>query len=438
MPDELLQQSARAVDLALQSGAGDAVASVSRSQSARFVHRDGRIEQVQQSTSYGLYLRLYVDGRYSTHSTTDLRPEQVRRFVEDAILLTRHLQPDPHRVIPDPALYADRSTANLDLDDPAVRDLPRDLCLEWLRGMDAAAHGDPRVISATSQVSFGSSASGTVSSNGFEGSQGGVHVSYGSSVTLEEGDGRRPEAYRYVTARHLTDLPAPEIAAAEALRRALDRLGSCKAPSARTTLVVDPEAGGNLLGRIVGALGADAIQQNRSFLAGKKDQRIASPLLTLTDEPLLPRGQNSRPYDGEGISARPMRVIEQGVLRSYYVDTYYGRKLGWAPTTGGPSNLVFAPGAKNLAALVADAGEGFYVNAWLGGNADGATGDFSFGFHGHAIEGGRLGAPVSEMNITGNLLDLLNNLVAVGDDPNPWSGYRTPTLVFRDVEFSGR
>ncbi len=438
MPDELIQQSAMAVDLALKSGADDAVASVSRSQNTRFTYRDGKVEQVQQSASCGLHLRLYVDSRYSSHSTTDLRPEQVRRFVEDAVLLTRHLQPDPYRAIPDPALYADRSTADLDLDDPAVRDLPRDLCLGWLRGMDAVAHGDARVISATSQVSFGSSSSAMVSSNGFEGSRGGAHVSYGSSVTLNEGDGRRPEAHRYVNARHLTDLPAPETAAAEALRRALDRLGSRKAPSARATLVVDPEAGGNLLSRITGVLSAGAIQQNRSFLAGKKGQQIASPLLTLTDEPLLPRGLSSRPYDSEGISARPTPVIEQGALRNYYVDTYYGRKLGWTPTTGGPSNLVFVPGDKALDALVADAGEGFYVNAWLGGNADATTGDFSFGFHGHRIEGGRLSVPVSEMNITGNFLDLLNNLAAVGNDPNPWSGYRTPTLVFRDVEFSGR
>jgi PmbA protein len=438
MPEKLLQQASEAVDLSRRLGANDALVSVSRSQSTRFVYRNGKVEQVQQNTGSGLHARLYVDGRYSSHSTTDLRPDPLRRFLEDAVFLTRQLQPDPHRVIPDPALFAGRPDAPLDTDDPAVRDLPRDLCLAWLSEMDRAARADARVISATGQVSFGHSTSAMVGSNGFSGFQGGTHAGYGSTVTLNEGDGRRPEAYRYVTAHHLADLPPPEEAAAEALRRAIGRLGSRKAASARTTMVVDPEAGGNLLGRVVGALCADSIQQNRSFLAGKRGESIASPVLTLTDEPLMPRGLGSRTYDSEGISARPMPVVEAGVLRHYFVDTYYGRKLGWAPTTGDPSNLVFVPGTRGLDELVDDAGSGFYVNGWLGGNADGTTGDFSFGFLGNRIEGGRLAGPVSEMNITGTFLDLLRNLAAVGNDPTPWSSYRTPTLVFRDVEFSGQ
>ena len=133
-----------------------------------------------------------------------------------------------------------------------------------------------------------------------------------------------------------------------------------------------------------------------------------------------------------------MAVLDHGVLRNFHVDTYYGRKLGWKPTTGAASNLVFSLGTKGLAELLADASEGFYVTGWLGGNADATTGDFSFGFRGHRIERGQVGMPVSEMNITGNFLDLLANLVAVGNDPTPWSNLLTPTLVFRDVEFSGQ
>ncbi|MBT4504757.1 MAG: TldD/PmbA family protein, partial [Gemmatimonadetes bacterium] len=178
--------------------------------------------------------------------------------------------------------------------------------------------------------------------------------------------------------------------------------------------------------------------QNRSFLADKKDQQITSELLTIIDEPLLPRGLGSRRFDGEGISAKRMPICEKGVLRTYYVDTYYGRKLGWEPTTGGPSNIIVELGDKGLDELIADAGDGFYVDGWLGGNADPTTGDFSFGIRGHRIENGAKGAPITEMNITGNYLELLQNLVAVGNDPNPWSSFRTPTLVFENVEFSGQ
>lgn len=438
MTEDLKKRAAEGLEMALAAGADDAIARVGDSRETEFTYRDGKLEEVQQSTSSGLSLQLYVDGRYSTHGTTDLRPEQLRRFVADAVALTRHLEPDPHRIIPDPILYAGRSDADLDQIDPSVEAVQRDTCLDWLKGMDEITHGDDRVISATSSVSLNSHASARVSSNGFEGTNQNTYIGYGSQVAMDEGDGRRPEAYRGVGARYLTDLLPTEEVAREALERGLERLGSGKAPSARTAMIVDPEAGGNLLGRLGSALSAGAIQQNRSFLAEKKDQQIANELLTITDEPLLPRGLGSRHFDGEGIAAKRMPICEKGVLRTYYVDTYYGRKLGWEPTTGGPSNIIIELGDRGLDELIADAGEGFYVDGWLGGNADSTTGDFSFGIRGHRIEGGAKGAPVTEMNITGNYLELLQNLVAVGNDPNPYSSMQTPTLVFDNVEFSGK
>jgi len=437
MHSDLKDRACQTLEMAIEAGAQDAVANVGEHTDVVFAYRDGKLEKVQQSTTRGLSLQLFVDGRYSTHSTTDLRPEQMHGFIGNAVALTRHLQPDPHRVIPDPALYAGRMDVDLEMDDPTVRDLPRDVCLEWLGKMDEATHADARVISATSEVHYGWSASAQVSSNGFEGTRTGTGIGYGSGVTLDEGDGRRPEGHRFVYGRRLEMLPDAVAIAQEGLQRAVERLGSRKMPSARTVMVVHPEAGGGLLRHLVGALSAGAIQQNRSFLADRREQQIASEWFTVADDPLLPRGLGSQLYDGEGIAARPMSIVEGGVLRNYYVDTYYGRKLGWQPTTGGASNLVFAPGDRGLEDLIADAGEGFFVTGWLGGNADATTGDFSFGFRGRRIENGRKGGPVSEMNITGNYLDLLRNLTAVGDDPNPWSSFRTPTLVFRDVEFSG-
>ena len=438
MNSDLQQQTAAALEMALSAGADDVVANTSHGQNTGFTFRDHKLEQVQQSASRSLSLQLYVDGRYSSHHTTDLRPQEMRRLVDDAVGLTRHLEPDPHRVIPDPALYAGRSDIDLDLVDPAVHEIQRDVCLDWLGIMDELNHADARVISATSEVNFGLHTSVRISSNGFEGTQERTHVGYVSSVSLDEGDGRRPEAYRWVGAHHLGDLPDPEEVAGESLQRALNRLGSTKAASARTTMVVDREAGGGLLQYLNTALSAGSIQQKRSFLADKRDQRIASDLFTVTDQPLLQRGPSSRHYDGEGITARPMPICERGVLRSFYVDTYYGRKLGWEPTTGGLSNIVFDLGDQGEEELMAQVGDGFHVDGWLGGNADSTTGNFSFGIQGHRIEGGVKTGPVSEMNITGNYLDLLANLAAVGNDPYPWSSCQTPTLVFENVEFSGQ
>lgn len=125
------------------------------------------------------------------------------------------------------------------------------------------------------------------------------------------------------------------------------------------------------------------------------------------------------------------------MVRNLYVDTYYGRKLGMAPTTGSASNRIVALGDKNLAELLAEAGSGIYVTSWLGGNSDPTTGDFSLGLRGHLIENGKIGAPIGEMNVTGNLPALYRSLSAVGNDPYPYSSLRAPTLVFENVQFSG-
>jgi PmbA protein len=130
-------------------------------------------------------------------------------------------------------------------------------------------------------------------------------------------------------------------------------------------------------------------------------------------------------------------VIEAGVLRSYYVDDYYGRKLGMDPTTRAPSNVVFATGAKDRAALLAEVKDGLLVTGFLGGNSNPTTGDLSLGVMGFEIVGGQLAGPFGEMNVSGNQLDLWQRLAMVGDDPYPYSSVRVPTLVFEGVMVAG-
>lgn len=436
MREELLNQAQLAVDLGLREGADDVVAGVSWSRGLKFEWREGRLERVQESTSRRLGLALYVDGRFSTCGTNDLDEGRLAQFAREAVELTRCLEVDPYRKITPAELYQGRSDVDLDLVDPALADVTREQRTDWCREMDQHARADDRVQTAECSISDSHSIGARASSNGFEGVEEDTSVWLYSEVSVRDGDSR-PEDRYYAGGSHLLGLPSPAEIADEALRRALTRIGSAKADSRRTTMVLDPEAGGGLLGRVFGALSAGAIQQQRSFLAKSLDQPIASPLLTLTDDPLRVRGLASRHYDGEGIAARPRAVIEGGVLRTFYVDTYYGRKLGWEPTTGSSSNIVFEHGERDLAQVIAGTQDGIYVTSWLGGNADMTTGDFSFGLRGHLIEGGELTAPVSEMNVTGNYAELLKSLVEVGNDPIPWSSFRTPTLVFDGVQFSG-
>lgn len=434
---ELLQSATAAVEMARKAGAQDAWASLSRDRSVSYTYRDGKIEKVEESTSRGLGISLYVDGRYSSHSTTDLRPERLQSFITEAVALTRALQPDPHRKIPDPSLFKDRPTTDLERNDPAVARITREQREAWCAEMDARAHVDKRVISAESGLFSGESQGASASSNGFSGTWDGGYVGYNCSATVREGEDKRPEGSASAVGRWLAGLPEPGKIADKALGRAIERLGSKKGPTLRATMVVDPEAAVSLISRALGPGSAAAIQQGRSFWTGKLGQPLFGDKLTITDDPLIPRGLGSRHFDGEGISAKRMPLIERGVVKNIYIDTYYGRKLGMAPTTGSASNRVVALGDKNLAELLTQAGSGIYVTSWLGGNSDSTTGDFSLGLRGHLIENGKIGAPIGEMNVTGNLPALYRSLVAVGNDPYPYSSLRAPTLVFQDVQFSG-
>lgn len=436
MDSALLRNAEQAIELATSLGASDAWARVSRSHGVNFEMRNGVLEKVEDSTSRGLSIRLWVDGRYSAHSTNDLRPESLASFIKEAVAVTRALQADPFRVIPDPALFEGRSAKELDLVDRSIGSITREQRLEMLEAMSQRIMGQDKVLSTTAAVSTSEGESAAMSTNGFSGIYESTSMFVFSEVVLDE-DGKRPEESFFGGGHHRDELPSLDEVADTALRLAYNRLGSTKGPTKKTTMVVDPRAAGSIAGRLLGALDGGSLQQRRSFWAGKVGQEAVSPLLTIIDDPLVFRGLSSRPFDGEGIAAKSMPIIEAGVLRNYYIDTYYGRKLGMPPTTGSPSNRILNLGDKNRDQLIGDLEEGILVTSWLGGNSDSATGDFSLGVRGHLIERGKIGAPVSEMNVTGNLLGLFGSLRALGNDPWKYSSMKVPTLVFEDVNFSG-
>jgi PmbA protein len=256
-------------------------------------------------------------------------------------------------------------------------------------------------------------------------------------VTVKDPNGRRPEESAASGGRFRDALEPPAAVGRRAAERALSRVGSAKGESAVMTMAVDARCGGRLVSALLGPLAASALQQKRSFMEGKLGAAVGSPLLDLTDDPLVPRGLGSRLYDSEGIAAKRFAVLEGGALRNYYVDTYYGRKLGMAPTSGRASNLAWKLGPRSQPELLRQLDEGILVTGFIGGNSNGTTGDFSLGVRGFRVRRGLVAEPVGEMNVSGNHLELWRRLAAVGNDPYRYSAMRTPTLVFEGVQFAG-
>jgi len=173
-------------------------------------------------------------------------------------------------------------------------------------------------------------------------------------------------------------------------------------------------------------------------MADKLGEKIASPLFTITDDPLLSGGWGSRRFDGEGLTTRRRPIIEAGVLKGLYIDTYYGKKLKKAPTGGSRSNLIFSTGKKDLDALCAAAGKAVLITRFIGGNSNSTTGDFSHGIFGFLIEKGKRTTPLASMNIAGNHLTFWQGLTELGNDPYPHSPYLTPSLRFKPMMVAGK
>jgi len=437
MSVELLDQAANAGERIKAAGADEAWANVAQARNVEFNYRDGALEKVQDTTAQALAVAIYANGRYSSHQTTDLNDDRLIGFLAEAVAITAALEPDPQRKITPAEFFRNRPTENLDLTDDSVQTLDRDQRLAWCAELDKGARNHERVISATSRVRTVYQSEASASSNGFSGAAEETACILGASVTLRDRGDRRASGSFSAVAHHVADMPDASAISDTALERAVVRLDADKGPTLKSTMVVDSRAAAQLIGRLMGPANARLVQQGRSFWGDIIGQQVFSDKLTIVDDPLIIRGLASRHFDNEGISAKTLPIVSEGVVENIYVDTYYGRKAGMTPTTGRGSNRVVQPGEQSLDGLVADANDGVYVTSWLGGNADSTTGDFSLGLRGHIIGNGKIGRPVGEMNVTGNLKDLFSRLVAVGNDPYPYSSTLAPSLVFSGVDFSG-
>jgi len=167
-------------------------------------------------------------------------------------------------------------------------------------------------------------------------------------------------------------------------------------------------------------------------------ENITSEKFTLIDDPHIPKARGARWFDSEGVATRKRTVIDKGVLRTYYIDTYSGAKLEMEPTIQSPSVLTCELGSKTFDQLLASMNRGIWVTGFNGGNSNSTTGDFSFGIEGFLVENGKMVKPINEMNITGNLLTLWKNMVETGNDPRLISSWRIPSILFDKVSFSGK
>lgn len=427
-----------AMNLALKSGAGEAAVRLASSRNIEVAVRDGSLDTLTEAQHNGLDLDVYVDGRFSSNSTSDLRPDDLMRFIREAVTSTRYLAPDQYRGLPDPVYYPQDLGGDLKVFDPSYNDVETEDRIKVARELaDAARAASDKIVTATGSYSDTRLEMVRVHSNGFVGGAQTTTFDTGVDVTVEDEGGSRPGDWSGSTARFHKDLLAPTYMANEAAERALKKIGQRKIASGQYDCIVENRACRRLGWMLQEPLGGRALHMKASFLDGMMHKRVGSDVFTMTDDPALEKGLGSRFFDGEGLAAKVLPIFENGILLNYYIDVYYGRKLGMEPTTAFPSNIVITAGKRSLAQMIKDVKKGILIQSFIGGNSNSTTGDFSIGITGFLIEEGRTVMPVNEMNICGNAGDLLSHLVEAGDDPYLQSSMRSPSLKFEGVQFSG-
>ena len=427
----------KVVKLALDSGAQESTVIIAESKSSGVEVREGKIDKLEQSNQLGLSIRLLVDNKYSAHATNRLDDmDEVKRFIKQAVAATRFLAEDPLRALPDPGLYYQGGGPDLKLWDDLIESVDPRSRIDAAFAIEHEIEGrDNRIISMSAGYSDGFTTRVMVNNKGFRGEKANTYFGIGASVSVRNGEAR-PEGYWSESALFYDRLQRTGIGE-KALERALRKIGQRKIASGKMSMVVENRIAGRLLGAVISAMNGGSIQQKNSFLIDALDTSIASEALTVIDDPLVVSGQGSAYFDNEGLAMKRRTMIEKGVLKDYYINTYYGRKLEMVANSGDSSNLLFDLGRNDLTGLTDKVKKGVLVTGFNGGNTNGSTGDFSFGIEGFYIENGEIVHPVSEMNISGNMKELWKRLIETGNDPYMNSSNQVPSMLFSDVDFSG-
>lgn len=446
--DRLTAVAEQSLEQLLAAGVEHAEVAVGTGRELEVGVRQGEVELVKEATSRGLSVRAVLDGRVATSSTTDFRPEALSAFLARVVEMAALSEPDPMSAPPSPRALV-KEWPDLDLFDPATDRIraARGIKLAT-QGERAALRADKRITTSEgASFSRSSGCSVLVTSGGFSGRSAGTYQSLVVQAVADDEGGKKRKGVHWTGGRFFADLESPVEIGKEAAKRALAQLGAAKIPTGKYPVVFDRNAARAIVGLVASCVMGDAVYRQRSYLAERIGDTIASPIVTLIDDPLIPRAPGSRPFDGEGRKVKKIGVVRRGVLKSFLLDTYSARKLGLKPTGSGSgggsvphsstSNFYLAPGRSGPESLLRGVKRGLFVTRMMGFGFDPTTGNFSRGAEGFLIEDGKLTQPVGEITVSRNLDDLLKGIDKVANDLEHKTGVASPSFRVDEMTVAG-
>ena len=416
-----------ALAFARSLGASDAAFEVSEGVGLSVSVRKGESENVERNRDKSMGITVYAGQRRGNASTSDFSRAALEQTVRAAHDIARFTAEDSAAGLPeaDDIATPAQATRDLDLFHPWAIDAEGALQIA-LRCEAAALNVDARITNSEGAgVSAQQSHFFAGNSRGFRGgyasSRHSLSVAPIASVPGRRGDDMQRDAW-YTSMRAPDELAAPEAVGRYAAERALSRLKSRKIKTCEVPVLFESSIASGLLGAYVQATSGGALYRKSTFLLDSLGQRVLPAHIDVHEDPHLPRGKGSAPFDDEGVLTRQRDVLTAGVVQSYFLSTYSARKLGLRTTghAGGSQNLALTSrltaAGDDLDAMLKKLHRGLFVIELMGQGVNYVTGDYSRGAAGFWVENGRLKYPVHEITIAGNLRDMFQRMSAVGAD----------------------
>jgi PmbA protein len=449
MNEDLRSVASDIVDKARALGADEVDVWINSGVESTVSVRKQEIEKLIEAGSRSISIRVIKDKRTAVCRTSDITPRALDAMTRTAVELAKISEPDEFAGLPAKEDLATDMGGALQLYDERIESLTIEEMKDIvLRAEQAAFDFDGRVTNSEG-AEFGAERGHVVLANslGFCGSYPYTVASFAVSILADEPDGKKQSDYWYSAERMFHRLGTPEDVGRRAAARLIRKLGGRKITTREVPVVFEPTMTASLLGTIAGAASGESLFKRSTFFIDSEGQPVASALVNVVDDATLPGQLGSHPFDGEGVGRRRNRLVTDGVFQQFLFDSYYARRTGHR-TTGsasrmgdtigiGTGNLIWEAGTTPAEELIASISDGLYLTTMMGFGINQTTGDFSRGAAGIWIENGQLAYPVVEINVSGNLKDMLRDIDAVGDDLEWHAGSASPSVRMSNLMISG-
>ena len=434
--DHLKKIATVCIDTAKKLGATDSNAFVMHSISETVNFRNKKLDESDRSDNLGVTLTTYIGKKKSTISSSNLTETNIKNLIERCIETTKITPEDEFNSLPDKELLA-REINDLNLyDDSHIENEKK---IDYLKEVENSAFESKEIINTETGFSENKSNFILANSDGFLNGYKSSSFSASCVAVAKDTNNNMERDYEFTSKCHLDDMLKPKEIGSIAAKKTIEKLNPQKIKSEKISVVFDRRISKGILSTLAGAISASAIARGTSFLKEKLNKEIFSSSINVLDKPNIAKGLGSRYFDSEGVKTEELKLVDQGVLKHYLVDTYYGKKLNLKSNgrCDGTSNLFFENGAISYQDLLKLNQRTLYVTETIGHGSNLVTGDYSVGATGFIIENGVFKHPVSEITIAGNFKDIFKNITLANDLEFKYAT-NAPTMLIEGMVVAGK